>query len=447
MVVGLALAGCGGSSDNGQNPPGGGNGDDNNYDCADGTKTKDRAACLKKIQDAQNEAAEEEEAAKKASATNELLHAAMNLPESAVPVALTTTLNIGTIPANFNSKVTTEINTINLKAGDDVDALKGWKGKDYKLSDGEKTAKRTTEARIYHNQGAAETGKPLQNSDFNGAATFNVTDGVVTITPTSSASKLIKVTAFSSGTTTLSDDQKKNQPGSINDIAGTFSCTGTCSVQAAAGGTTLTGTWTFSTSATASRPDTDYLYFGWWVHKNDKDEPLAASAFAVRHGSDNTKIALSTGLNALGGSATYEGAAAGKYADLNQRVGTATGGHFIADAMLEATFEAAGGTTKGGVKGTIDNFRLNDGSDDPDWSVALGNKDDFTNTDSTTTTWSIGESEGTADGNWTVSFYDEQPGNAPGGDGSNIPTTATGTFHSEFGSDLKMVGAFGANKK
>ena len=36
-------------------------------------------------------------------------------------------------------------------------------------------------------------------------------------------------------------------------------------------------------------------------------------------------------------------------------------------------------------------------------------------------------------------MYDEKPGNAPTGDGSNVPTSAANTFQS-------MAGAFGANK-
>jgi len=392
-----------------------------------------------------------EEAAKKASATNKLLHAAI-YHDAMTTVALGTTLDITILPntaGRFTVSNTAPAEAIVLKAGADVTALKGWKGKDYKVADGKDDAKRTTEARIYHNQGAPKTGQTLQNSDFGGAATITADNkGVVTIaamTPDADTKKLVKLTAFSSGTTTLSEDQKKSQPGSINGIAGTFSCTGECTVKSEAAGTTLSGTWTFKTSATASRPDTDYLYFGWWVHKDDKDEPLAASAFAVRQGTDNTKIApVSSGLNGLGGSATYEGAAAGKYADLNQRMGTATGGHFTADAMLKAVFES---DDEGGIEGTINNFRLNDETANPGWSIALSKTGDDFATAGHAPVWSIGDNKGKAAGSWSVSLYDERPGNAPDGDGSTIPTTATGTFHSEFGSDLKMVGAFGANKQ
>ena len=47
-------------------------------------------------------------------------------------------------------------------------------------------------------------------------------------------------------------------------------------------------------------------------------------------------------------------------------------------------------------------------------------------------------------------MYDELPGatdDSPAGDGSDIPTTVTGTFYSEFSSIGRMVGAFGADKQ
>ena len=48
--------------------------------------------------------------------------------------------------------------------------------------------------------------------------------------------------------------------------------------------------------------------------------------------------------------------------------GTGDGGHFTADAMLHAKF---GDVPDTGITGTIDEFRLNDGSENPGWSVSL----------------------------------------------------------------------------
>ncbi len=61
------------------------------------------------------------------------------------------------------------------------------------------------------------------------------------------------------------------------------------------------------------------------------------------------------------------------------------------------------------------------------------------------TTWSINGNAAAKSGTWSGTMYDEKPGDAPDGDGSNIPTVVTGTFYSEFGSEGRMVGAFGAN--
>ena len=47
-------------------------------------------------------------------------------------------------------------------------------------------------------------------------------------------------------------------------------------------------------------------------------------------------------------------------------------------------------------------------------------------------------------------MYDELPGlttDTPPGDGSNVPTTATGTFYTEYSDVGRMVGAFGADKQ
>ena len=45
-------------------------------------------------------------------------------------------------------------------------------------------------------------------------------------------------------------------------------------------------------------------------------------------------------------------------------------------------------------------------------------------------------------------MYDESPGSvADGGDGSDVPTSATGTFQSRFGTTHTMVGAFGAERE
>ena len=121
--------------------------------------------------------------------------------------------------------------------------------------------------------------------------------------------------------------------------------------------------------------------------------------------------------------------------------------------MLTAKFGTIETGNDNGVTGTIDNFRLNDGSADPGWSVTLnrssawGDSGGITGPTSDATVWTINGNKAAASGAWSGTMYDEMPGNAPDGDGSNIPTTVTGTFYSEFSTNGRMVGAFGASKQ
>ena len=62
----------------------------------------------------------------------------------------------------------------------------------------------------------------------------------------------------------------------------------------------------------------------------------------------------------------------------------------------------------------------------------------------------IGDISGGRSGTWSGQMYDETPGDPSPtgpGDGSNVPTTVTGTFYSEFSTIGRMVGAFGATKE
>ncbi|MCY4004911.1 MAG: hypothetical protein OXF33_14545 [Rhodospirillales bacterium] len=207
-----------------------------------------------------------------------------------------------------------------------------------------------------------------------------------------------------------------------------------------------------------SKPDASYLYFGWWLQKDKDDEPTLASVFTGVAGSiegDGT-TALATNPNTLAGAVTYNGQAAGKFAKSDPLTG-GEAGHFTADATLTATFGSAAGA---GLAGTIDNFMAN--GEAVSWSLSLMRR----NWDGTTagltaqpaddtdtagvdesavgTVWSINDNAAAASGTWTAQMYGEMPGNAPDGDGSNVPTSVTGTFRSTFGSTHTMVGAFGA---
>ncbi|MDE0343053.1 MAG: hypothetical protein OXK82_07790 [Deltaproteobacteria bacterium] len=364
-----------------------------------------------------------------------------------------------------------------LRTGDSAGSLGGWAGTNYARSTGSGSAMVTNEARVYINKGPGDTG-PFSgtNGKYTLITTAGATRGYVLLGDAATPVTRASATDFThSGTQTHQTPSQRDAfytRGTYDGAPGEFRCASTnCSSTNDGKGTVsaLGGTWHFKPDAGAmvNTPDAHYLYYGWWVSKDNDGDPTAASAFAGRVGIDPGDS--TDGLDAavaggdLTGSATYAGNAVGKFAMSNPLDGTGNGGHFTADAELEATF-GTGATA--GMTGTIDNFRLNDGSDDPGWSVSLHRAawaaggvisapvDDTATTgvnEALGTTWSIGDtSTAGRSGTWSGQMYDETPGDPSStgpGDGSNVPTTVTGTFYSEFSSIGRMVGAFGADKQ
>ena len=347
--------------------------------------------------------------------------------------------------------------SVTLKAGDSAGALGSWNGMDYAHTD--TGTKVVNEARVYTNKGA---GKTVSLADagitvHTAATAGDDIKGYYTVDESADLAKIMGAAFTHSGTqnhTYNSDNEVAfTTRGTFDGAPGTYRCTGTCSSTNDGKGSpsALAGVWHFKPDAGAMvhQPDANYLYYGWWVSKDKDGGPTAASAF---DGVVGTIAALTTSPNALAGSATYAGNAAGKFAMSNVLDGTGSGGHFTADAMLTAKF---GDGTDAGMTGTINNFRLNDGTEDAGWSlelkragwdagVATFGADAAT---AGTTVWSINGNKAAESGTWSGTMYDEMPGDPPGGDGSDIPTTVTGTFYSEFSNIGRMVGAFGANKQ
>ena len=226
--------------------------------------------------------------------------------------------------------------------------------------------------------------------------------------------------------------------------------------------------WVFvhDMDAMTAKVDANYLYFGWWLMKDEDGVPTSASAFT---GTVGTFEALDANPSSLSGSATYAGQAAGKFAISGTTDGAGDAGHFTAAAMLAATFGTrTHGPNFGGVSGTLDNFMANDES--VPWSVSLLRATwngvillasllrhgllittPITTVDEsmTSTVWSIdGNSAARVGQLGAAMMYDELPGTvADGGDGSDVPTSVTGTFQSRFGTTHTMVGAFGAERE
>ena len=384
--------------------------------------------------------------------TGKLLHAALGMsPLSNIDNSATllgpSGLTIDAVAGAGALAEGTDPLSVVLKAGDSAGALGSWNGMDYAQSSGTGNSKVTNEARVYTNRGPAGT-EPFSGT----GGKYELTGGSVTVDNFA----LVMAAAFThQGTQDHAVPQRQDAVyinGTYDGAPGVFKCNSGCSSTNDGKGSpnTLGGTWMFTPEkgAMVSKPDANYLYYGWWVSKDNDGEPTAASAFTGIVGDVDGDQAAVNG-NSLTGSATYVGKAVGKFAMSNPLDGTGNGGHFTADAELKATF---GSGATAGMTGTIDNFRLNDGSEDPGWGVSLARgtwaaDGEITAPSEKPTVWSINGNKAPASGTWSGTMYDEMPGGTPDGDGNNIPTTVTGTFASEFSSIGRMVGAFGADKQ
>ena len=237
--------------------------------------------------------------------------------------------------------------------------------------------------------------------------------------------------------------------GSYHGVSGSYYCTPTdantkCSSTIAESGFTLAGgTWTFKPgnpeAKVMSVADTVYASYGWWIHTSEDGETFTASAFATARGA----VPAAAAIDALRGTATYTGGAAGKFALYSSTGGTNDAGHFTARATLEADFNADM------ITGTIDQFMDADGQP-RNWSVELmkqgvGATGQILGDDGADggtpkmTKWTIDDTTAGANGQWSGNLYDN------GDDG--VPKVGTGTFYSRYSSSGRMVGAFGVKKQ
>ena len=398
-------------------------------------------------------------------------NALANIDTATTPIAFTATGALTIDAADQAGSLTTDPASVDITAGDSVASLGSWAGTSYARTTGTGTSKVTNEAVVYNNKGAAGS-QPFSGArgKYTLITTAGATLGHIELgTGDHPVSRAMASDFLHTGT--------QNHPIPTNNVAlmirgtydgapGQFRCTGTCTSTNDGKGSpsALGGTWHFKpdSGAMVSLPDANYLYYGWWVSKDNDGDPTAASAFTGLVGTIAVPTSGTDSPEDLAGSATYSGHAAGKFALSNALDGTGSGGHFTADATLTAKFGAIAAPNNGGISGTIDNFRLNDGSEDPGWSVSLNRAPwgtagafasvaaDNTNATAEATVWSIDGNSAGESGSWSGQMYDELPGNTtdtPAGDGNTTPTTVTGTFYSEFSTIGRMVGAFGANKQ
>ena len=170
--------------------------------------------------------------------------------------------------------------------------------------------------------------------------------------------------------------------GTYNGAMGTYTCDGndncTVTVNGKGEATAVSAGWTFTPAAgaTIDVADADYLHYGAWLKKTtDADGATTYNEVETFAGSS---IDASNGnqLDAVEGSASYEGGATGVYVKnvhkTDGTINTATSGHFTADASLMVYFggDDVAVNKKNTVTGTIDNFSLS-GEEENAWSVAL----------------------------------------------------------------------------
>ncbi len=362
------------------------------------------------------------------------------------------------------------------KTKTDVADLDGWKGVEYMKTTPENptdTNKLTATDRaiVYTNQADAKM-EELDGNNLPGGLADDVEDRDNIYTVTSIVGNQEEISADDEsdfpklGTRTYEGIQKFT--GKYAGVSGTYECAEDCAARNDGEKITLTGgTWFFTPVKNAMVPDPDdhYLYFGWWMQTDGDGKPVAVSAF---HDTFGTAPAGLTGVGntpqGIGGSATYSGKAAGRFAIYDPQDKTGDAGHFTANVTLTAKFDSANGANDdGGVTGTVNGFVAN--GDSVPWLVTLnrawwnstGGNFGLIDQDTTTTgdqfastAWSLDgdpKNADDADGSWSGTLYDDATGAATTGDddGSNVPTVATGVFHSKFGATHEMVGGFGAN--
>ncbi len=227
--------------------------------------------------------------------------------------------------------------------------------------------------------------------------------------------------------------------GRFDGAMGTFDCTATggCSATVNDEGVTtaVTGTFEFTPDdgATVDVADANYLYYGFWLKKNDK----GYSDVQTFHGAVSSVD--SPTYDAVEGTATFEGNAAGVYTyDTLKSDGSkekVTAGSFEADVELTASFggDDVAVSKQDSIEGMITNFDLSGGESNA-WVLKLNQG---------TITASDGTFSGMTNGGATNAPYE---GQLYGGGGEDAPTMATGEFNGNFVNGM-VAGAFGATTK
>ena len=207
-----------------------------------------------------------------------------------------------------------------------------------------------------------------------------------------------------------------------------------------------------------TRAIADFLHFGHWMESTMKRDGTRSHVFRTFSGSE---AAAYDGIGDVTGTASYAGAAAGRYVqktlDPDGTASEVSDGSFTAYADLTATFGNTDGTVAAAdqfsIKGEVSNFM--DGGTDLGWTLELG-KANLGDRDSATgeiaaanatsdfsgmTTGSAGARIGT----WSGTLYGVDPEETGGVPVLHQPPTGVaGEFNGHFANG-HVAGAFGAS--
>ena len=332
--------------------------------------------------------------------------------------------------------------------------ISGWSGMSWQSKAGAGATATTTTAVVYNDKGG-DTPAAF-NKRFASIAQTGADAGQYRLSVTDHA-KLIEISGLPTHAshTGLAVGTTNGVKGKLAGASGTFTGNSveiTIGISATDGSPTWTGNLDFepdSATATVMMPDTSYSSLGWWLTEaanGDLTPEVAAWASDVYgDGTGDADKSLPTV-----GSATFAGIAVGKYT--HKTINSISGGHFNADAELEADFDT-GGTT---ITGTIDNFMSDGESIGDGWMVELANTQSDAASFDPAAGATIAEGDGLTaaaysargtfgsqktPGTWTAQFVDDSRRDA-------MPGGVVGTFRiGETAHPINMIGAFAATNQ
>ena len=248
-------------------------------------------------------------------------------------------------------------------------------------------------------------------------------------------------------------DEAFEAEGFYADAPGTYKCSGgaNCTVTLDANGkiTAISNGWIFTPAAgaTVDVPDADYLYYGFWVKKTDKDGATTYNEVQTFAGAMGISEFNRTHMLEVRGTANYVGGAAGVYMRktfaTDGKIVLATSGTFTADVSLMANFggDDVPANEHYSIEGSISNFALSGGEENA-WGVNL--KAGFGKTDNAFSGTANG---GGAEAVWNGIFYGGGGNTPEPGDGTAkvSPESVAGEFNAHF-TNGHVAGGYGAHR-